>query len=208
MNDIYVVSRSELFQKVDNVTNDDSILEPIEFDIKEPEVLEEGDGEASTESFEFFPLFSNSDLTKIDLNTLDEKEEEIVIENKRPDSYYFSNWSTHEKLDFAKVAVSYDDVIGQGVMGRYARYNERLIDLHEYNGRIDNVLKRDSKLRKRKPGKNQRMARKLAIERQKERDEMEIKIRRQQKKKFHKRGGKKNKKKPFNPLANAGAVPS
>lgn len=166
-----------------------------------PEEAAEPKEEGSAEDFEFFPLFATEELTKVDL-TEPEPSELVEVPQERPRSYYFAEYSDAQLLEFKDAAVSYETLVQMG-QTPYRRYHESVMDLKQHNEVISAQNKLDNPKRKRRPGKNQRVARQMAKVRVQERDELKKAL----KKKVRKRGGKKNKKKAkMNPLANAGAV--
>lgn len=203
------MSRSELFQEVDHPVSESETneiiprFEFIEVDkTEESKYIQEDASEPAnneTGDFEFFPLFATGNLMKVDLT--EPVYEEVKIE--RPKSYYFASYTDSEQQRFEKSAITYEEVIRMAYIP-YRRFNEKIIDMNKYNDEIDQIKARELKLKKKKPGKNQRMARKLAKESLMKREEQRQSL----KKIFRKRGGKKNKKKKLNPLANAGAVPT
>ncbi|CAI4036053.1 hypothetical protein SMKI_14G2690 [Saccharomyces mikatae IFO 1815] len=147
--------------------------------------------------------------------SLKEPEEEI-INQKRPDEYYFANYSAEQRLQFLKSSVDSDTIIEEStkiladdlrVRDKWPYCQGKIIDLQKHNAEIELQQQKDLKIKKRRPGQKQRAAKKLALERTKERDAKAREIKKMLKKKFHKRGGKKNKKKVLNPLANAGSTP-
>lgn len=148
--------------------------------------------------------------------SLKEPEEEI-IDQKRPKEYYFTNYSVEQRQQFLQSSIDYDTVLqesatilkdDQHIHDKWPYCQGKIINLHEYNLKIELQQQSDLKIKKRRPGQKQRAARKLALERSKERDAKAREIKKMLKKKFHKRGGKKNKKKTvLNPLANAASAP-
>lgn len=144
-------------------------------------------------------------LMKISLR---EPSPEIIIQD-RPKSYYFSEYSERDKENFISSAIKYDDIFkDKDLIVSKPSKKAQIIDLNEYNAQAEKQLQRERLLRKRRPCKKQRLARKMGQEMVKEREALAKKLKKEMKKKFHQRGGKKNKKKPtMNPLANAGATP-
>lgn len=160
----------------------------------------------------------NAAQTEVNLMKVSLKEpEEEIIDQKRPEDYYFANYSTEQKLQFLQSSIDYDTIVqestkiledDQRVHDKWPYCQGRIIDLHEHNAKIESQQQKELKIRKRRPGQKQRAAKKMALERTKERDAKAREIKKMLKKKFHKRGGKKNKKKvTLNPLANAGSTP-
>ncbi|QLQ78971.1 hypothetical protein HG537_0B03180 [Torulaspora globosa] len=118
---------------------------------------------------------------------------------ERPKSYYFSNFTEEERSRYAKSALDYDTILREASLGPYrgwTRFRGRVLDVKQHNDRIEQLLQREERLKKRRPGQKQRLARRMAQQREKERIEKAKEIKKMIKKKFHKRGGKKNKKKP------------
>lgn len=207
---MFRVSRESLFQtlpqkdKNDADIQTDELLKP-DIEIVEVEVI--NDKELTTDEsqvdagFEFFPLFSTGELTKVDLS---EPQEEVYELPSRPDDYYFAKYSEEEKLKFKYSALSFDQIVT--TVSAFDAHKNRILDLNRHNDKIDKERVREKILKKRRPGKKQRLQWKVAKENIKKREEQDKIVRRLIKKKHHKRGGKKNKKKPvLNPLANAGA---
>lgn len=133
-----------------------------------------------------------------------------VINITRPRLYYFSEYSEAEKQQFRESALDVDSILKEYKLGPYKgwpEYRGKVIDLNEHNAKIDLEQQRMKKLQKKRPSKKQRIARKLGKERELQRIQKDKEIKMMIKKRFHKRGGKKNKKKVPNPLENAGATP-
>lgn len=192
-------------------------LELVEVNVKD-ESHSENAVEEEKDEFEF-PLFSssvvdNSEKTAVEGNGLNDKAEasstrrlmkvslrEPTYEQynqERPATYYFAKYSDEDRQRFAKSAVDYDTIMKEVKLGPYkgwSRFRGAIVDLKEYNNSIESSILRESKLRKRKPGKKQRLAKKMGIQRENERQERAKEIKKMIKKKFHKRGGRKNKKK-------------
>lgn len=181
----------------------------MEFDFIEVEKLSEGlakaesDDEKNAAEYEF-PLFGGMEargrtLAPMKVSLREASEERIV--NERPQSYYFARYSQNEKRKFESAAVSYEQIIQDSAT--VVNSGRNLVDLNQYNDQIDRIksceLVRQRKMRKR-PGKKKR-ENKIVCKRRKE--EREIAQRRAEKeelakikkKMYHKRGGKKNKKK-------------
>ncbi|CAD6643076.1 BJ4_G0014470.mRNA.1.CDS.1 [Saccharomyces cerevisiae] len=156
--------------------------------------------------------------TEVSLMKISLKEpEEEIINQERPKDYYFASHSADQKLQFQQSSIDYDVIIQEStkileddlrIRDKWPYCQGRIIDLYKHNARIELEQQKELKIKKRRPGQKQRAAKKLALERTKERDAKAREIKKQLKKKFHKRGGKKNKKKvPLNPLAKAGSTP-
>ncbi|SMN22228.1 similar to Saccharomyces cerevisiae YNL050C Putative protein of unknown function [Maudiozyma saulgeensis] len=160
------------------------------------------DEQEANDGFEFFPLFATEELTKVDLT--EQVDDLVPIIQKRRESYYFASYNDLQTKEFEKAGITYDQLIE---MSRtpYKRYRDSILNINTYNATIEEQNIKEKKAKKRKPGKNQRMARKQAKLNIAKRDD----LRKQLKKKFRKRGGKKNKKKEkMNPLLHAGALPA
>lgn len=162
----------------------------IEVDVEDTSKFAEDDTKPSEPEEFDFPLFGTS--TKVSL-----KEEEIKpVVQERPHSYYFSTHSNNDKFEFISSAVSYQDIFSITYPPINPTY--KLIDLDLHNAEILKQLLRSSRRRSR-PGQKKR---KMIIEckdRKLERRKIEEKIEKERlaklnKKKFHKRGGKKHKK--------------
>lgn len=122
-----------------------------------------------------------------------------IPKQERPRSYYFSSCTEQERSRYAESALDYETVLRDAYLGPYrgwARFRGRVLDVRQHNDRIELALQREKRLKKRRPGQKQRLARRLGQQREKEREEKAKEIKKMIKKKFHKRGGKKNKKKP------------
>ncbi|KAL6948711.1 hypothetical protein ACO0QE_001184 [Hanseniaspora vineae] len=137
--------------------------------------------------------------------TLAEEEDELdnAIKriNKRPETYYFKHFTEIEKLQIKQSCIEPDDIISSADVlwnSAWPQFNGPVINLAEYNNNVEQAQLRFKKLSKRKPGQRQRVARKEAKQKVLEREEKRLSL----KKKFRKRGGKKNKK--ISPLAHAG----
>lgn len=196
-----------MFEESQNISDDfsvDEVHDDFEIvDVNDVNGTENAaiDGEHAQE-FDF-PLFSlenvpeeskdEQQLMKISLN---EESSEIIQE--RPREYYFSQTSEHERLNIEKSAISYDAILTESKKGPYQgwkKFRGKVIDLKEYNRIIDKENEKKLRNEKRRPGKKQRLVRKLGIRRVEERKAKDVELKRMRKKMFHKRGGKKNKKK-------------
>lgn len=160
-----------------------------------------------------FPLFSATTDTKrhykedelrgrtseaIMKVSLREASPEVVV-NERPKEYYYVTYSEDEKWRFKELAVTAEDILLQlQLLKPYGGLNNfRCVNLKEHNSQVEAMELHDRK--RRRPGKKKRLARILVKERKKERRKTEAKIEgdrqaRLRKKLFHKRGGRKNKK--------------
>ena len=208
-----IASRAELFdEKKESSDNEQDETFVPEFEFVEVNNLGQEDTKDTTqqedateqpeeeEAFEFFPLFATEELTKVNLEEPEVEEVEIIRE--RPKDYYFATYTDDQKEQFKDASITYDQII-QLCQLPYKRYKEPVLDLWKHNAKINKELNKERILKKRKPGKKQRLARKEAKlhiqQREQEKKDM--------KKKFRKRGGKKNKKKEkLNPLLHAGAA--
>lgn len=122
-----------------------------------------------------------------------------TLNQERPKSYYFASYSQDDRSRFAQSALDYETILRDGSLGPnqgWKRFRGTVIDVKQYNERVEKSLEREKRLKKRKPGKKQRLARKLGQQHEIEREQKSKEIKKLLKKKFHKRGGKKNKKKP------------
>ncbi|CCD24425.1 uncharacterized protein NDAI_0D01120 [Naumovozyma dairenensis CBS 421] len=191
-----------------------------------------GQQQNDEDEFEFFPLFSmatepTSRIDGVETSTTEYDEERgrstnrlmkislrepspEIINQKRPKSHYFASYSKEEIDKFQLSAITYDSLLKEFEMGPnkgFEQFRGKVIDLKEYNDKIEAEDLREMRLKRRRPSQKQRLAKKLGAERLKERENRAKEIRKMIKKQFHKRGGKKNKKKAMNPLANAGLKP-
>ncbi|AMD21519.1 HFL337Wp [Eremothecium sinecaudum] len=136
-------------------------------------------------------------LIKISLR---EPEPEQTI-NERPKSYYVAEYTVEQKNQFKTAALEYGFIIEESlkdmrVSSAYSsKYRGKLLDLSVYNRKIEEEKQREERLKKRRPGKKQRLARKMGKQHEEERAHRASEIKKMIKKRFHKRGGKKNKKK-------------
>lgn len=170
------------------------------------------------EVFEFFPLFANEELTKVtieenkrisDVMEADVEDEEegdvypfIYVKQERPESYYFGRYTDEEKKQFQDAAIDLNTLQKNSYPRTlYGKKDHTVLDLTRHNSQIEAELLRSKKLKRRRPGKKQRLAHKMGKQHEQERADLKQNL----KKRFRKRGGKKNKKPKLNPLANAGA---
>lgn len=208
-----IVSRTEIFDQKNDASDNEHVETFVpEFEFVEVNNVSQEEKNDSIEredivgqpeeeeAFEFFPLFATEELTKVNLE--EPEVEEIEIIRERPKDYYFASYTKSQKEQFKDAGITYDQVIQLG-QSPYKRYKETKLDLWEHNAKINKELNKERILKKRKPGKNQRLARKQAKLHIQQREDQ----RKDLKKKFRRRGGKKNKKKEkLNPLLHAGAV--
>lgn len=161
----------------------------------------------STEQPEARGRSKQTNLVKVSLR----EASPVIVNQERPDSYYFARCSDLDRENFKTSAIEHDQLIEESVLKPtfyQLKYDSKVLDIASHNEEIDKLRRQELKLKRRKPGKRQRMARKAGIEHVKEREERDKEIRKIIKKKFHKRGGKKNKKKQSPTLpGNAGATP-
>lgn len=217
-----VISRTELYNKEDNKseTNDDII----EFPHEELEIVDVMTNEEKNDAenpykkdFEFFPLFADNGLTKVtiginervnDISKIEElegKTKDIVeyVKQERNIEYYFSHYTDKEIKQFEEAAINVETLqqysYPRTLYGKRDRY---VLDVKEHNSKIDAEQLQTKKLKRRRPSQRQRLARKLGKQHEQERLELKLLL----KKRFRKRGGKKNRKSKLNPLANAGAA--
>ncbi|CAG97956.1 uncharacterized protein KLLA0_F03707g [Kluyveromyces lactis] len=192
---------------------------------------DESDVNNSAEEFEF-PLFSFGTITDSTTPANDVGESVQTDENRgrkatalikvslrepSPDSapigrartYYCAEYSEQDRHNFSAAAVSADVILKYAELGPYPgwlQFRGKVIDVDEHNRKVHTEQVRIRHLRRKRPGKRQRMARLHGKEREDLRKQRDSEIKKLLKKKFHKRGGKKNKKKATNPLADAGAI--
>lgn len=203
------VSRKDLFDgNQENISDNDSSVEEVHDDFEIVDVNDENiadntqPNEEPDQEFDF-PLFSFGGVTEESTEepqlmkvSLNEELEEIVQE--RPKDYYFAQVTEQQRINFEKSAITYDDIQAESNKGPnqgWKKFRGKVIDLSEYNRIIEkeNAIKvRNSK---RRPGKKQRLARKLGSQKVEERKAKDKELKKMKKKMFHKRGGKKNKKK-------------
>lgn len=169
-----------------------------------------------------FPLFSAVTSTAVDNDDSEDRgrseartmkvslrEPSIeTVKNIRPDSYYFASYSEDDKRKFLVAAVSAEDVFTQGAsLGSLATSSPwKCLDLKEYNLKIESEQRRLKK--QKRPGKKKREQKIVGKERNGEREKKNRLLEKQMearklKKMFHKRGGKKHKKKPEESRASA-----
>lgn len=193
------------------------VLPEIEFELVDVDITNTSrnsgcNSEDQNEEFEF-PLFSLEDETsKQNSNNQDNKSQDVsrarlikvslkehplvIAKNERPKDYYFSSYSEERQREFDSVAVEYSDILKEALMTDKPNMNQfkgKLIDVGHYNRSIALETSRYLRMKRKRPGKNQRMARKIGQKHNKEREERIKEIKKMVKKKFHKRGGKKNK---------------
>lgn len=201
------------FVEVDKDTNDIEIIPD--------EKVEELEENVASENEEFdFPLFAsvasderedikNKEGQDVKDNvarpqvmkvSLKEDYEEVIV-NERPESYYFARFSEEQKTQFIAAAITAEDIYEQAnVVIDLQPW--KCIDLKKYNLKIENELLK--KKLNRRPGKKKRENKIACRERKLERAKTYKKIEKEKmaklkKKMFHKRGGKKHKKKEVAP---------
>ncbi|CAR27604.1 hypothetical protein ZYGR_0N00860 [Zygosaccharomyces rouxii] len=204
---------------------------PNSFEIVEVDVKKDQDPNDKTESQlqeEFdFPLFSfgntnesaagddevqedrgRSEVPLMRISLREPSPDRIVQE--RPRSYYFAEYTQDDHAKFQQSAIGFDDILKESQLGAHKgwpQFRGRVLDVSENNARIEQLNIRERHCKRRRPGKQQRLARRQGATNVKQREEKEKEIKKMIKKKFHKRGGKKNKKPEFNPLKDAAAKP-
>lgn len=126
--------------------------------------------------------------------SLREPDIEVVVQS-RPRDYYFASYTCTDRDNFAKSAITYEDIVKCSKVP-WTMHRPKVLDLKRHNDDIKVALQRELKINKRRPSKRQRDAHKTGKAKTEQRLATELKIKKMIKKKFHKRGGKKNKKKP------------
>lgn len=129
------------------------------------------------------------------------EESEDKIKNERPIDYYFARYSDDIRRQFSQVAVSGQDILNMASTYELTRdwYAYKVLDLNEYNRKVELEQARTQHKRNR-PGKKQRENKAKSVERKNQRQKAHKEVEKQKqralkKKIFHKRGGKKHKKK-------------
>ncbi|CEP63118.1 uncharacterized protein LALA0_S07e02784g [Lachancea lanzarotensis] len=118
-----------------------------------------------------------------------------LVQQERPRSYYFADFSQDDIKRFRISAIDYEVAIQDHTLptSESATVDKRFpINLDQHNKKIEAERLRELKVRRRRPGKKQREARKQGAERLKQRLQSAKDVKKLVKKKFHKRGGKKN----------------
>lgn len=216
------VSRKDIFEADSKAAVDESIqtyespidIEIVEVDVKVDQSSEKG-GADEQDEFDF-PLFSFDAADQVDGLKDGSNDEgkstgagrlmrvsiregmDKIPEQKRPEEYYFARYTEDDHQRFSKSAIDYGTAVKDALSGPYrgwARWRGGVTDLDAYNNKIESSLARQKALRKRRPGKKQRLAKTAGRKREEDRQEQAKEIRKMIKKRFHKRGGKKNKKK-------------
>lgn len=161
----------------DSQDNDDFIMPPMEFEevvVEESSVPEAATTEepAAADEF-FFPLFSQTE-TAITLAEAPEPE----INNERPHSYYYVDYTDDDRARFEAVAVTGADVITQAQQPPSSLViklqQSRVLDVTSHNQKIDAERKK-----KKRAGKNKRLGLKACQQRKQERAKEIKRIQRQ-----------------------------
>lgn len=161
----------------DSRDNDDFVMPAMEFEevvVEDSPTLAESNTEESAPADEFFfPLFSQTE-TAITLT----EEAEPEINNERPHSYYYVDYSDADRARFHAVAVSGSDVIAGARQPAstllVAFQQSRVFDITAHNRKIDAARKK-----KKRAGKNKRLGLKACRERKQQREKEIKKIQRQ-----------------------------
>ena len=167
---LYQTSSSESENDDDDVP-DTGLYAGEEFDFVEIDTVGDKDSKGEVDAtvtrptepeFELFPLFSTGQLTEVDLRS--SEGENLTVTPTRPDTYYFARYSPAERLQFSEAALAYDDIIKFGRETPYRRHRDRVLNVNEYNAAIDRTRLQLKSAKRRRPGKRQRLNRKLALE--------------------------------------------
>lgn len=217
MAEYQIVSRKDIFSQssTDEVNHTTTTyespvdLELVEVDVQTDRPKEDADADENDE-FDF-PLFSfgvagnnteqgeeKSTGTGRLMKVLLREPEHTVATQERPKGYYFATYTEDDHQKFSRSAIDYETAMKDATLGPYQgwpRWRGTMVDLNEYNAKIESSLRRQKKLQTRRPSQKQRLAKKMGMQREKERQEKAQEIKKMMKKRFHKRGGKKNKKK-------------
>lgn len=185
------------------------------FDFVEVDNNTNEDAQNLEDEMEFaFPLFSSAPATdnKEDENDKSSLRQQIIVslrgENEDIDAiveqhnktqsdlkYGKIEYKVEDKQKFQSIAVEYDDVFTSW------KYNDKKSNSFVQPLNIGEPIHPVIKTKKRKLGQKQRLARRLGKEREEARKLKDLEIKKLIKKKFHKRGGKRNanaKPKPIN----------
>lgn len=95
-----------------------------------------------------------------------------IVRQERPRSFYFAEYTSEQVSNFQKSAIEYDTVLRESTQGPYrgwARYRGRVLDVVSHNEKVSRERLREQKLKRRRPGKKQREARKAGAQRVTER---------------------------------------
>ncbi|SCU88476.1 LADA_0E10396g1_1 [Lachancea dasiensis] len=214
------VSRKELFdsddaQESQPPSSHDGLIPELEFVSVEPSA--DTDNKESFQDEYDFPLFSfgiaesKVKSTEVDVKIRDNDSDNRgrsssrlmkvslrepspdIVRQERPQSYYFAKYTTQELIKFERSALELKDILEE-CGSRSAPFKNRFLDVNKHNEKIELERLRALKAKRRRPGKKQREARKLGAERDQSRAQQLKEVKKLAKKKFHKRGGKKNKK--------------
>lgn len=160
----------------------------------------------SEDEMEFaFPLFSSAPVvdSKDDKNDRTSLRQQIIVSlrgenedmdaiieqhNKKQSDFKYgkTEYNTEDKQRFQSTAVEYADVFASW------KYNDKKSNSAIHTLNIGELINPVIKTKKRKLGQKQRLARRLGKEREEARKLKDLEIKKMIKKKFHKRGGKRN----------------
>lgn len=191
-------------------------LEIVEINIQKRQEGEGGKGNHEADEYEF-PLFSfgprhaqiedsnspQGPLIKVSLR----EPPPNTFTQERPRDYYFVEYSKKDHEQFKKSAIDYSlilrDANSEASVG-WPQFRGSILSVKEHNDQLERIALRERHCMRRRPGKNQRLSRKAGAQNEEERVEKAKEIKKLIKKRFHRRGGKKNKK-PVenNPLKDA-----
>lgn len=194
----------------------------MEVDVEKDQEPNDKTESQSQEEFDF-PLFSFGNANESTAGDVEVKEDRGRSEaplmrislrepspdrvvQERPRSYYFAEFTQDDHAKFQQSAIGFETILKDSQADDrrgWPQFKGRVLNVSKHNAHIEQLNIRERHCKRRRPGKQQRLARRQGTANEKRREEKDKEIKKMIKKKFHKRGGKKNKKPEFNPLKDA-----
>lgn len=188
MSQYKVASRKNLYDSEASSSDEEVYLPKVEFDIVEVDVEgpqqeeQNGDIQEEPEAEEFaFPLFGSA-TAEVMTVSMKEEEEEVIV-NERPESYYRAKYSSEEQLKFQQAAISAEDIFAELKLPAIDGWPWKVMSLKKHN---ENVEKEKLRGRRRRPGMKKRVNAIQCRERKQKREKAAKKLLREEQARFKK----------------------
>lgn len=186
-----------MYDSEEEISEDEVYLPKVEFELVDHTVEEKADEKSENENEngneeEFaFPLFGSTSETVMTVS-LKEEEEEIIV-NERPGSYYRASYDEDEKRKFQMSAISAELIFADSKLPPIDSWPWKVVSLEEHNAQVEKEKLRN---KRRRPGTKKRKNAVVCRERRIAREKEEKKAHREAQAKFRKqmyKGYKKEK---------------
>lgn len=171
----YSISRASLYNDEEPESENEQLYMPslefdfIEVDQESPEKEQEEEQQAPDDEYAF-RLFAKSSSEEIQKFTLKEEEEEIIV-NERPTSYYIAVYADKEKEQFFEAAITSLIIFDMN----FQVESGKVMSIEEHNEQIEV----EQKKKRRRAGKKQRLSKALCREKKHQREKDIARLRRE-----------------------------